>query len=178
MPRLPIDYQKTLHYKIVCNDLTVQHVYNGATTDFTRRKAQHKDYCRNVSNKTTKLYNMKIYTIIREHGGWDNWTMVLLEHHPCNSKLESSIRERYWYEELQSTMNGQVPSRNRAEYRTDNIDKAKEQRVGYQAANRDKINEQQNKWKAANRDKINEYRANNKDKINEYRAAYYQANKK
>ena len=156
MPRLPIDYQKTLHYKIVCNDLTVQHVYIGATTDFTRRKAVHKYHCRNVSNKTTKVYNMKIYNIIREHGGWDNWTMVLIEYYPCNSKLESSIRERYWYEELKSTMNGQVPSRSRAESRKE-----------WKAANRDKINEQSAKWNAANR-----------DKMNEYRAAYYQSYKK
>ena len=178
MPRLPIDYQKTLHYKIVCNDLTVQHVYNGATTDFTRRKAQHKDYCRNVSNKTTKLYNMKIYTIIREHGGWDNWTMVLLEYYPCNSKLESSIRERYWYEELNSTMNCQVPNRNHAEYRKEwdknNQDKIKNQKNKYRANNKDKINE----YRANNKDKAKEQRANNKDKAKEQRAAYYQANKK
>ena len=177
MPKLPIDYQNTLHYKIVCNDLSVQDVYNGATTDFIRRKAQHKYYSCNVSNRTTGNYNIKIYQIIRANGGWENWTMVLLEHYPCNSKLESLMRERYWYEELNSTMNSNVPNRNRAEYRAVN----KEQQIIYKATNKDKIKEQQIIYKANNKDKIKEYRAiyraNNMDKIKEKMALYYLANK-
>jgi predicted GIY-YIG superfamily endonuclease len=45
MPRLPIDYANTLIYKIVCNDLNVTECYVGHTTDFTRRKSNHRYRC-------------------------------------------------------------------------------------------------------------------------------------
>ena len=42
MPLIPIDYSKTIIYKIVCNDLNICVVYVGSTTDFIRRKNEHK----------------------------------------------------------------------------------------------------------------------------------------
>ena len=43
MPKRIIDYQKTVMYKIVCNDLNIiKSLYVGHTTDFTNRKRQHK----------------------------------------------------------------------------------------------------------------------------------------
>jgi hypothetical protein len=38
MPRLPIDYSKSIIYKIVCKDLDVKDCYVGSTTNFTNRK--------------------------------------------------------------------------------------------------------------------------------------------
>ena len=37
MPKLPIDYSKTIIYKIICCDLNIKDCYVGHTTDFTRR---------------------------------------------------------------------------------------------------------------------------------------------
>jgi hypothetical protein len=45
MPRLPIDYSKTIIYKIVCNDLSITGCYVGHSTDFTRRKQQNEFSC-------------------------------------------------------------------------------------------------------------------------------------
>ena len=43
MPRTPIDYSKTLIYKLVKNDdYDNANVYVGSTTDFTRRKTNIK----------------------------------------------------------------------------------------------------------------------------------------
>ena len=38
MPRNPIDYQKVIIYKLVCNDLTIKDLYVGHTTNFINRK--------------------------------------------------------------------------------------------------------------------------------------------
>jgi transketolase len=66
-----------------------------------------------------KAHNLKIYKIIREHGGWDNWTMVLIETFPCKDKNEACKREREVYEELDAKMNMLRP------YRTQEEDKQK-----------------------------------------------------
>ena len=109
MPRKEIDYSKTVIYKIVCNDLNVKDVYVGHTTDFTKRKASHKGVlnCPNHHN-----YNLKIYTTMRDNGGWENWTMIEIEKYPCNDKNEACSRERHFYELLNATMNIHCPTLN------------------------------------------------------------------
>ena len=80
MPRLKTDYSKTVIYKIVCNDLEIKDYYVGHTTDFTRRKSCHKCAC---CNENSRDYNFKVYQMIREYGGWNNWTMIEIEKFPC-----------------------------------------------------------------------------------------------
>ena len=97
MPRKPIDYFETIMYKIVCNDLSILDCYVGSTTDFTRRKAEHKNL--------TKTSERKIYTFIRENGGWNNWSMVQIEEYPCMNSNQKNKRIRYWFEELRASLN-------------------------------------------------------------------------
>jgi predicted GIY-YIG superfamily endonuclease len=63
MPRTPINYQNTVIYKIVCNDLNIKDLYVGHTTDFTKRKCCHKTRCGNINGKH---YNYKVYDYIRK----------------------------------------------------------------------------------------------------------------
>ena len=106
MPKAPMDYSKTNIYKIVCNDLTVKDCYVGHTTDMTKRKCAHKSRC---NKEKDKGHNLKIYKIIRENGGWDNWTMLLVEKFPCKDKHEACKREREIFEELGAIMNTRRP---------------------------------------------------------------------
>jgi len=87
-------------YKIVCNDLDVKYTYVGSTTNFTRRKCQHKG-----NSNDEKYGHMKLYKIINENGGFANWTMVKIETCICASTLDARKRERYFYEELNANMN-------------------------------------------------------------------------
>jgi hypothetical protein len=57
-------------YKIVCDDLP-EYIYVGSTKAF-RKEKQHKSKCNNG-------HTQKLYTTIRENGGWDNWRMVMIE---------------------------------------------------------------------------------------------------
>jgi hypothetical protein len=100
MPRLAIDYSKTVIYKIVCNDLSITECYVEHTTDFTRRKSNHKGHCNNEKGKS---YDYKVYATIRKNGGWDNWTMVEVEKYPCKDANEATAKKREWFERLNST---------------------------------------------------------------------------
>ena len=61
MPRKPIDYSKTIIYKIVCKNPEIKHLYVGHTTDITTRKRLHKQDClRKCKKDTNKLcYNQR-----------------------------------------------------------------------------------------------------------------------
>jgi len=112
MPKIPIDYSKTIIYKIVCDDLSVKDCYVGHTVNMTKRKWGHKSACNNENDKS---YNYKIYKIIRENGGWDNWNMLLVEKFPCKDNSEACKREREVYEELDAKMNMLIPYRTQEE---------------------------------------------------------------
>ena len=102
MPRLPTDYSRTVMYKLCCLDQSINDIYIGQTTDFTKRKHKHK-YC--CCNENSKKYNSNVYQFIREHGGWDNWQMIQIEEYPCNNKREAEARETELMKELKSTLN-------------------------------------------------------------------------
>jgi len=89
---MPItDYSKTIMYKIVCNDLNVKECYVGHTINMTKRKCCHKSACNNEKNRH---HNLKIYQIIRQNGGWSNWSMILVEKFPCEDKYQACKKRR------------------------------------------------------------------------------------
>jgi hypothetical protein len=132
MPRINIDYTKTIIYKLVCKDVSKEYeIYIGHTTNWNERKRNHRSCC---NNEKVENYNLRLYKYIRENGGFDNWTMIEVETYPCETKRQAEIRERYWIEQLRATLNCIIPSRSKSErsrvYRIENkkiiSDKAKE----------------------------------------------------
>jgi hypothetical protein len=65
--------------------------------------------------------------------------MIEIEKYPCKDANEALARERYWFERLNSSLNGQFPQRKRAEYCNDNRDKFLLQSREYRKNNRDDI---------------------------------------
>lgn len=99
MPRTNVCYKNTVIYKIVCyNSEECNEIYVGSTTDFTKRKASHKSLC-------NKGDTSKIYIIIRENGGWNNWRMLEVKKFPCENGNEAHSEEEKVRIELKSTMN-------------------------------------------------------------------------
>ena len=200
MPRLPIDYSKAVIYKIVCNDLTIKEAYYGSTTDFIKRKWNHKTCCNNAKSKE---YNIPKYQFIRENGGWNNWKMILIKEYPCDNKRQLEAEERRIMEKDDFRLNVYRPfitdeelkneslERNKTHY-NQNKDTYKEinkkyreknpvRIKNYNKENRDKIKEQRQ-----NRDKLKKvvireqkkiWEQKNKDKINEQQRLRYQLNK-
>lgn len=107
MPYSAKDYSKTYFYKIVCNDLNIKDSYIGHTTNFTSRKSRHKHNCYDTLGTE---YNYKVYQFIRDHGGWNNWQMVLIEECACKNSYDASAKERSYYEQLKPTLNIHIPN--------------------------------------------------------------------
>lgn len=139
MPRTPINYANTIIYKLCCKNPEIKDEYIGSTTNISKRKQQHKTSC---NNPNVKDYNYKVYQFIRENGGWENWSMVMVEDYKCENKLQACQRERYWIETLKSSLNTVIPLRTKQEWNESNKDKIAEQKKEYQLQNKDKIAEQ------------------------------------
>ena len=100
------NYNNTIIYKIVCNNLHITDCYVGHTTNFTKRKSQHKYVCNTI---THKYYNLKIYMAIRANGGWTNWSMIEIEKFTCLDSNEARAREHHWYEVFHAKLNSIRP---------------------------------------------------------------------
>jgi len=101
MPTTPIDYSKTILYKIEHiedEDL----VYVGHTTCWDKRKSRHKSNC---NNEGGTHYNLKLYQMMRDNRGWDMFRMIEVEKYSCNDKREAGKRENDIMKELKPNMN-------------------------------------------------------------------------
>ena len=168
------DYSRTVIYKLCCKDPSITDIYIGHTTDFRKRKCQHKCYCHNEKDKS---YNVYVYRYIREHGGWDNWDMIEVCRQSCIDANDARKLERKYLEELGATLNMDVPSRTEKEYKYDNRDKIKVYNKKYYEKKSDKIKEKSKKYSEENRDKINEYYKNYREEhtenMKDYSKKYY-----
>lgn len=175
MPKTAIDYSQNVIYKIVCNDINVKDCYVGHTTQFRERKASHKSKCNNEKNK---LYNLNIYQIIRENGGWSNWSMIEIEKYPCHDGNEARARERHWFETLNANMNGNNPCRTIKEWFDDNKEHIQNYKTQYSLLNAEKEFERHKKYCEMNKDKIKErqklYHETHKDELKIKQQEYYQ----
>jgi hypothetical protein len=178
MPRTEINYTNTVIYKIVCNDLTVTDLYVGHTTDFTKRKNAHKTNCNNANSKH---YNLKVYKIIRENGGWVNWSMIEIEKFECTDANEAKARERYYLELLNAQLNSSIPGRSQKEYFEANKDDILLKQKQYQEANKDDRLLKQKQYQKANKEAITlkkkQHYEQNKDDILFKKKQYNEANK-
>ena len=182
MPRKEVDYSKTVIYKIVCNDLNIKDCYVGHTTDFTKRKNQHKTSC---NNSDSPKYMYPVYTIIRKNGGWSNWDMIEVEKISCSDANEARARERYYYELLNGSLNKQVPLRTTKEYVEANYEKTKQYQSEYHKINKDRVAECRREYFQNNKEQIKlkqkEYAKLDKEgqsrRSKKYHEAHFEANK-
>ena len=106
MPKIKIDYSSTLFYMIFCKDANVKDLYIGHTTNFVQRKHAHKQSCTNT--KSTN-YTCKLYSVIRDNGGWDNWKMQIIAFHECENVMAAKKYEQTYFENYEATLNSIEP---------------------------------------------------------------------
>jgi hypothetical protein len=107
MKEKPVDYSATLIYKITCKDPTITDLYVGHTTNFVQRREQHKQCS---VKKSSKLYN-----VIRNNGGWTNWTMEIVNFFNCKNLNEAKTKEQEYFVDLNATLNSIEPMPNKKE---------------------------------------------------------------
>ena len=170
MPRKAINYSKSLVYRIAYKDITY---YVGSTTNFRKRKNQHKSDCKNVKSEA---YNKPLYNFIRENGGWsDEWVMVLVQYYPnCKTSIELLKYEREHYDIYKPELNVCKPYLYEGEreelvkeYKKENAEKIKEYQKEYRIENADTNKEYQKEYYAVNLDTIREKYKEKADKLKE-----------
>jgi hypothetical protein len=175
-----MNYSKCVIYKICCNDLTKTDVYVGHTTDFINRKARHKIVCNNENHPS---HNLKVYQYIRENGGWNAFSIIIIEEYPCNNFEEARTRERYWYETLNSTLNSIRPFINDEEgdeydkqYRELNKERIRDNRIRYEELNKERIADYKKQYLQLNKeqrlDYQRRYRELNKERVRDNERRY------
>ena len=144
-----VNYENSTIYKIVCKDLEITDCYVGSTTNFNRRKSEHKTRYNNVNDKH---YNLKVYKFIRDHGNFDNFDIIEVERYCAIDKNDLHARERYWLEKLKSNLNCQIPNRSSKEY--NKTDKRIQYHKEYDKTEKrkKKIKEYIKKWREKNKE--------------------------
>ena len=160
MPKIPINYENTIIYKLIHkDDFENNNIYIGSTTDFIRRKTKHKYDCNDIKGAG---YNSKKYQYIRNNGGWDEWDMIEIEKYPCNDGNEARAREEYWKCYFNAQLNSISAyltdaqkkincNRHNKEYYYDKRDAVLKRRKEYYIINRDKILEHKKNYYDANK---------------------------
>ena len=102
MPRFAInDY---IFYKLACLDNSVDLCYTGSTANWKQRKQSHKSNC---NNHNSRAYNTKVYTSIRENGGWNNFKMIEIGKQEQITLRQAEYIEEQYRVEMNANMNGQ-----------------------------------------------------------------------
>ena len=138
---MKVDYSKTFIYKLCCNDVNVNEIYIGHSTNYKLRNNDHKKCC---NNPNSKKYNSYKYKFIRENGGYQNWKMIQLYDFPCNSKRAAESEEDKTMRELNATLNSQ------RSYVTEEEKKEQEKKT-------------KNKYRENNKEHLKEYEAKRKN---------------
>lgn len=157
MPRLPTDYKKSIIYKIVNADESL--IYVGSTTDFRKRKSQHKRYCIDEKYDQSSIY---VYQMIRDNGGWKSFTMIPVKEFVCENKIQLIIEEERIRKELNANLN-----KIRAYITEDErVEQANINAKTYYKEN-----------KEARQEIIKTYYKEHKEEVKEYKKAYYKEHK-
>jgi len=149
------DYSKAVIY-VIQHKLLLDLVYVGSTCLFKSRKSHHK---RNCNDPLCKEYNFKLYQMIRENGGWNDFVCEIIEQYPCDNKEQLTMREKQMMKEHKATMNTidayQSPEERLAYQKQQNINN-KDKKRQYDIDNADKIKEQSKQYYINNKDKLKE----------------------
>lgn len=171
-------YSAGIIYKLCCKDPTITDCYIGSTTNFIKRKSQHKASC-NVEN--SKGYNYYVYRFIREHDGFDNWDMIQIEKYEAKDKKDLETRERYWIETLKSSLNKVIPTRTQKEWYDVNKEDVASKHKNYYEDNKECLALKRKEYLEVNKEKTasktKEYYENNKEELSLKYKEYYKKNK-
>lgn len=142
-----IDYSKSVIYKIEHID-NPELLYVGSTTDFIRRKAEHKRRCKYENGKQ---YNSKLYQMIRDNGNWESFKIMIISEFPCNNRTDLIIEEEKYRKESQASLNTLKSHRTIKEKKEQN----KLATIKYQEKYKEKINKKARENYEINKEQIN-----------------------
>ena len=82
-----------------------------------------------------------VYNVIRDKGGFENWTMIELCNKPCENKRDAERIERQYIEDLSASLNKRIPTQTKKEYRELHKEELNEKNRQYRELYKEEINE-------------------------------------
>ena len=158
-----VNYGNSMIYKLCCKDPNITDIYIGSTTNFSRRKAEHK---RKSNDENNKEYNYYKYQFIRDNGSFQNWDMILIENVNVHNKRDLLKIERKWIDELKPSLNmikSYITEDEKKEYKKEYL---KEYNKEYNKNHKTEISE-----------KKKEHYENNKEHYTQIKKEWYEKNK-
>lgn len=171
-------------YSDYCDDF-----YIGSTKNIIKRINAHKLSCYNTNNQK---YNLKIYEIIRNNGGWEKWNVKVIDTIKNISKRQAQQKEEEWRQQLNPQLNiikayttieqkKEFQKDYKKKYREENKEKVKEQKHNEYINNREKYQESMKIYREENKEKLKEQKHNeyikNREKYLERAKKYKEENK-
>lgn len=155
-------------YKIICNDENIKDCYVGSTSNFKARKWDH------ASNCNGNIVNYKIYQIIRENGGWTNWSMLPIAEYKELTSIQARIKEEEYRVNLNAQLNCKAAYRSEEETRQ--LEHAQNKK--YYEANKEQFSQHRKQFYQENKEELVErsriWRENNPEKVKENNRKYNQ----
>ena len=129
-------------------NLTNEVLYVGSTKNLKQRKKRHKEDSRNEFNK------LKLYLHIRENGGFSNFDLFPIEILLCKDKIDARIREQYWINQFNTTLNSIRAYRSPEEYQ-EYCESRNQYQKGYNSKNKENVKEYQHKYYEKTKERFN-----------------------
>ena len=99
MPKVRINYAEMIFYKICCSSTNITKVFVGHTTNVNQRKHTLK------KQTQSETYCSDMIEFIKNSGGWENWSLQILEKYECKTHIDIVLREIYHTDALNQKMN-------------------------------------------------------------------------
>lgn len=96
------NYSNTKIYMLYNNDRDISDIYIGYSTNIKDRMCVHRRCCNNPKNKS---YTTRMYNFIRNNGGWEKWSYIIIEELNCSSKKEAEKKEEFWIKYYNPSLN-------------------------------------------------------------------------
>ena len=94
-------------YKIFSKDSNIEEVYIGSSkTTLGKRFGDHRYNCNNFG---CPKYNQYKYKFMRQHGGFDNWDIIILEKYDDIDEFDLLLEERKYIESFEKVLNKRLP---------------------------------------------------------------------
>ena len=163
-------------YKLACDNCDF--IYVGSTKSIKDRKYQHK--------RDSETSELKVYRMIREYGGWENWRMVILEECDENvTRRQAEMQEEVFRLQLKADLNSKRAYRSEEDRKAERkeYDKERNQRPERKEYNKEYLKRPERKAckkeynkeynstpenKTAKKEYNKEYRRLKKEAKNEY----------
>lgn len=168
-------------YKFVCKNLDILFSYVGHTVSFRHRKSSHKTECNSPNRKN---YNIPLYKYMREHGGFENWNMIVIHTQICKDKRDAERIETELMEQQQLKLNAKrayISEEQLAIQKASYREQHKEQALKYGAEYREQHKEQAVEYREQRKEQTSvynaEYHEQHKEQKKTYNAEYYEKNR-